>query len=90
MKEVKLVKIPVRVKYILLRILYPSLIAVEGSTGPTAAASTFTSDEEVFVLDGIKADNKRFKEAKQNSFVVITLGQSQIIKSIRAYTDEVR
>ena len=61
---------------------------MEGSS-PTASASTFTSDEEVYVLDGIKGDKKRFNEAKQNSFVVITLGQSQIVKSIRAYTDEV-
>ena len=70
---------------------------VEGTTSPTATASsaspfstspsTFTQGEGVF--DGIKADNKRFKTSGSNGFIVITLGQSQVIKKVRVYTDEV-
>ena len=64
---------------------------MEGTTGPTATSSTWSSVtpmEGPGLFDGIKADNKRVQTYGQG-FVVITLGQSQVVKRVRVYTDEV-
>lgn len=67
-------------------------ISVEGSTSPTADSDQFyeysptTGDG---VLDAIKGDNLRFQTTAYG-YVVITLGQSQLIKKVRVYNDEVR
>ena len=65
---------------------------VEGTTGPTAIANAWDTNtplEGSGLFDGIKADNKRV-ETLGKGFIVITLGQSQIIKRVRVFTDEVR
>ena len=64
---------------------------MEGTTSPTAAAKEFyqySPINETGVFDGIKGDDLRF-QTTANGFVVITLGQSQLIKNVRVYTDEV-
>ena len=64
---------------------------MEGTTSPTAAANEFyeySPSNGTGVFDGIKGDNLRF-QTTANGFVVITLGQSQLIKKVRVYTDEV-
>ena len=70
---------------------------MQGSTSPSAVASSaskfkttspLTQGEGVF--DGIKADNMRFMTNSTNGFIAITLGQSQVIKKVRVYTDEVK
>ena len=64
---------------------------MEGSASPTVTAGFFQSSyPEGAVLDGIKADNTRFQTNGRNSFIVITLDQSQVVKTVRAYTDEAR
>ena len=64
---------------------------MEGTTGPTAISNawdTYTPLEGPGLYDGIKADNKRV-ETLGKGFIVITLGQSQVIKRVRVFTDEV-
>ena len=66
-------------------------ISVEGSTNPTADSNQFYSYSPTNgegVLDAIKGDNLRF-ETNSYGFIVITLGQSQLIKKVRVYNDEV-
>lgn len=65
---------------------------VEGSSSPSADSDEFyqyspTNGEGV--LDGIKGDNLRF-QTTASGFVVITLGQSQLIRRVRVYNDEVK
>ena len=64
---------------------------MEGTASPTAASNEFYEYSPINgagVFDGIKGDNLRF-QTTANGFVVITLGQSQLIKKVRVYTDEV-
>ena len=75
---------------------FPFTFTVEGTTNPTATASSASTFDDTSpllagegVFDGIKADNMRFKTTGRNGFIVITLGQSQVIKKVRVYTDEV-
>jgi hypothetical protein len=76
----------------LIYIICTNHFAVEGTTSPTATASAFaelTPLEGPGLYDGIKADDKRVVTNGQG-FFVITLGQSQVIKKVRVYTDEVK
>ena len=65
---------------------------MEGTTSPTASANEFYEYSPIDgtgVFDGIKGNNIRF-QTTANGFVVITLGQSQLIKKVRVFTDEVK
>ena len=74
------------------RLFFNFYYLVEGSTSPAADSDEFyqyspTNGEGV--LDGIKGDNLRF-QTTASGFVVITLGQSQLIRKVRVYNDEVK
>ena len=62
-----------------------------GTTAPVVTANGWYDNTATpeRVLDGIKADNLRFTTKTSNAFLVIALGQSQIVKTVRVYTDEV-
>ena len=65
---------------------------MEGTTSPSASANEFyqySPINDAGVFDGIKGNNIRF-QTTANGFIVITLGQSQLIKKVRVFADEVK